>query len=337
MVPTDIVLSMASDNAEAILDGPIDDSTKTITVVNDDTFLHEVFNLVLIDQELILVKPKTVPDGTWEECIRGFAGTTPAAHIDGSMVYAYIFAYHHNQISSELQSIGNYHLLSDMTGFKYSENLIQFSEDFSDASWIKTGDSQVTTSVETLPNGAEAMLFQVGASLAANKISSLPSGIVASSLYTFSIYAKYTGTLEWVALGQRIDGPEETHAHFNIRTGAIGHVGSGLQGKASIVPVDPISDGNGGYTPANGWYRLMVVLYCTTNAYKSFDLIVTDQSGSAADTNSYTGNGTDTIAICGAQVQNGDMTGPMTYIKTTGTSFRLVGSGDLILDEGDLN
>lgn len=59
--------------------------------------------LVVIDSEIILVT--ALSGSTITACTRGFAGSTPAAHLSGSSVFGYIVSYHHNQIIAEIISI----------------------------------------------------------------------------------------------------------------------------------------------------------------------------------------------------------------------------------------
>jgi hypothetical protein len=59
--------------------------------------------LLVIDDEIILVT--TLSGSTITACVRGFAGTTAALHLDATDVFGYIDAYHHNQIIAEIIAI----------------------------------------------------------------------------------------------------------------------------------------------------------------------------------------------------------------------------------------
>ena len=313
--PTDAVLSVASDNAATTLASDVGTNDTSIAVVDDTSFA--VPCLVVIDSEIILVTASG--SNTFTGCVRGFAGTTAAIHTSGTDVFGYIVAYHHNQVSSEIKSIGSILFTSDFSGFKTSENLLSFSEAFDNVYWSTNSGASVTTDMDVLPNNSPATSFIEGDSLGLNSISATPVGLQAGQLYTFSVYSKYTSTAQWLVIGQRLEGPENSFAFFDIENGVVGTIGSGA--KAAIVPV------------GNGWYRCMVVLTCTSNSYKAFDIAI----ASADNTFEYLGTATNSLLISGAQVQRGDLNGPMSYIKTSGVTFSVTSGGDLILDEGDLS
>jgi hypothetical protein len=319
--PSDAVLSVASDNAATTLSDDVDSLVTTIPVIDNSSFA--VPSLIVIENEIILAQSFGVDSFT--NCVRGFAGTTNAAHNSGAAISGFIVAYHHNQVAVEIESIGSYIFDSDLSGFKTSQNMFSYSEDFTQTYWSKSSGVSVSPGSDYLPNGSPGTIMLEGTSSGLNKISAVPIGLVDGNTYTFSVYAKYNGTATWIVIGQRLDGPEGNYAWFNLMsdgTGVRGNVGSGA--KAAMVPI--------GLT---GWYRCMVVVESsTTNAYKAFDIGIAPGNGISA---SYIGYSINAIELSGAQVQAGDLSGPMSYIITKGTTFSLTGSGDLILDEGDLS
>ena len=310
--PSDAVLSVASDNASTSLAGDIGSTDTSIAVIDDSNFA--VPCLIVIDNEIILALHSS--SNTFTGCIRGFAGTSNVSHTGGTNVYGYIVAYQHNQVAAEIKSLGSFLFVSDLSGFKTNENLMAYSEDFSH--WTTGSGASIAASIVTLPNGSVATSFVEGTTLGLNSISATPVGLTAGITYTFSVYAQYS-TSRWIVIGQRLEGPENNYSFFDVQNGVLGTVGAGA--KAAIVPV------------GNGWYRCMVVLTCTANAYKAFDIAL----ASADQVFEYIGTATNNVLICGAQVQHGDLSGPMSYIKTTGATFSFTGGGDLILDEGDLS
>lgn len=311
--PSDQVLTVASDKATTTLTSDI--TTDTNFAVTDDSSFNPPC-LVVIDDEIILVM--NTGSNTFQNCVRGFAGTSVVSHTGGTNIFGYFVAYHHNQIAAEIKSIGGQIFTSDFAGFKINENLLTYSEAFSNLYWSKTSGSTIASSIVTLPNGSVASSLVEGNVLGLNKISAVPVGLVPGNPYVFSVYAQYV-TNQWIAIGQRFQGPENAYAWFDVQNGVLGNVGSGAQ--AAIVPV------------GNGWYRCIVVLVCTSNANKAFDISLTDSNGGFT----YLGTQTNSVLICGAQVQHGGLEGPMSYLKTNGATFSLTGSGDLILDEGDLS
>jgi hypothetical protein len=102
VIPTDTTLGgVATDNLYTTLSSAINNSqTNNITVSNGS---FEVPVLILIDGELILATSKST--NTLNNCTRGFGGSSAANHAAGSSVYGYVFAYHHNQVCSEIQAV----------------------------------------------------------------------------------------------------------------------------------------------------------------------------------------------------------------------------------------
>ena len=316
--PSDAVLSVASDNAATTLSGGIGANDQSIAVLDNSTFA--VPCLLVIDGEIILATA-TSGSTAFTGCARGFAGTTNTTHSDGADVFGYIVAYQHNQMAAEVKSISSFVFSSDMSGFKTNENLLRYSEAFSNAYWSKSAGVTVSSSVEVLPNLSPATTFLEGDSLGYNMLSAVPDNLQVGSIYTFSIYAKYNSTAQWIVLGQGLDGAANTWAWFDIRNGVLGTIANAA--KAAIVSI-----GN------TGWYRCMVILTSTANiSYKSFGVAIASDD----EILQYLGTGSNDIFICGAQVQIGDLSGPMSYVKTNGTAFSVTGGSDMVIDEGDLS
>lgn len=313
-IPNDSVLTVASDDATTTLSNDIGTGDTSIAVTDDSSFT--VPCLVVIDDEIILVQSKS--SNTFSGCIRAFSGSTVSTHSNGTNIFGYILAYHHNQTAAEVKSIGTYIFDSNFSGFKTNENLLLYSENFTNAAWIKSSGATIGSSMVTLPNGSVASTLLEGNSLGLNMISATPVGLVSGQTYTFSIYAQFSNIAPWIVIGQRLEGSENAWAWFNIETGLIGTIGSGA--KAAIVPV------------GDDWFRCMVVLSSTSNTYKAFDIAIAASNG----TFEYLGTTTNNVLLCGAQVTSGDLTGPISYIKTIGATFSLIGS-DLVIDEGNLS
>ena len=312
--PTDDVLTVASDNAQTTLNGDITDTASSIIVTDASGF--QVPCIIVIDSEIILARSKST--NTFTNCVRGFAGSTPSAHTDVTNVFGYIVAYQHNQMAAEVKSVGSYIFQQDFGGFKRTENLITYSEDFTQGYWSKSSGVTIASSSETLPNGSVGKQLVEGTSNGVNQISGVPSGVVVGETYTFSVYAKYD-SVPYMFIGQNLGGTEQRWAWFDIQNGEIGNVGNLAQ--AAMVSI------------GNGWYRCIVITECTSNSNKSFGIALATANGSK----NFVGTATNKNIICGAQVRTGALDDSLTYIKTTGTTFSLTGGGDLVLDEGDLS
>jgi hypothetical protein len=312
--PSDAILTVASDNAETTLTGNINSSVTSIAVTDASGF--SVPCLIVIDTEVIRASGKS--GDTFTGCTRGFSGSTAVSHTAATGVFGYILAYQHNQVAAEIKSVSSYVFNSDLSGFKKSENLLSYSEDFSQGYWAKASGVTVAPNSVFLPNGSAGTTLLEGTSSGYNMISGLPTGISVGATYTFSVYLQFN-SVQWMLIGQNIAGSEQRYAWFDVQNGAIGTVGTLAQ--AAIVPI------------SGGWYRCMIVTQCTNNVTKTFDIALVTSNGGTT----YVGTATDSNYICGAQVRGGNLDGPHTYIKTSGVSFSLTGSGDLILDEGDLS
>ena len=165
-------------------------------------------------------------------------------------------------------------------------NLLQRSEEFNNAIWVKSA-SAITANATTAPNGtltAEKIIEESVTSQ--HRIDQTPSTSIGT--YTFSVFAKKAERDSvWLRIG--LSG-----AYFDLTNGTI----SGMSGvTASIENV------------GNGWYKCIIVR--TTTAENEIARI-----NLAIGTNgTYLGNGTSGLFIWGAQLVTG--TSAKEYFPTT--------------------
>lgn len=312
--PDDAVLTVASDNAETALNGDIGSEDATIAVTSVTGFNTPC--LIVIDGEIILAQGTS--SNTFTNCLRGFSGSTAVSHTDTTDVFGYILSYQHNQVAAEIESVTSFLVEANFAGFLTNENLLTYSEDFTQSYWSKASGVTVPSQSGSLPNGSPGTQLLEGNSSGINMVSALPTGLVIGDPYTFSVYAQYN-SVQYMAIGQNLAGSEHRWAWFDIENGVLGTVGA--LANASIVPV------------GNGWYRCLVTTNCTSNSYKNFDIALAVADGSSV----YLGTSTNYNYISGASVRSGGFDGFLSYIITDGTSFSFTGSANLVLDYGDLS
>lgn len=186
-----------------------------------------------------------------------------------------------------------------LTRFDNKENLYLYSEEFNNATWTKTRSSITANAVANPINGASDADLLVEDSSASTSHYLIPAAgftIKPSTSYRISVYAKYKD--RHIAIRFDNGWTSNPYAYFNLQTGAVAAVGSGVS--ASIESV------------GGGWYRLTAT--CTSpaspgTAYPSIYLCNT------ATTQSYTGDGASGSYVWGAQFQVAEAeTG---YVKTT--------------------
>jgi len=177
-------------------------------------------------------------------------------------------------------------------------NLALYSDQFDNASWVKLL-SAVTANTTTSPDGttnADTFYANVATTSSPAEIFHYTSQAV-NTTYAYSVYAKKS-TSNFIAL-RLTAASGNPYAWFNLNTGAVGTVQSGIT--ASIQSV------------GDGWYRCVVVgTTASTIAVNRVDIVVSDNNGNFVCAN----NGS--IFIYGAQLEAGAY--PTTYIPTTTAS-----------------
>ena len=166
-------------------------------------------------------------------------------------------------------------------------NLVTYSEDFSQSYWTKTSVSITSNSILSPDGNLNASTITEGSTLNNHRIS--VNGLVGSGTHTVSVFAK-ANDRNWLIIRNAAN-----NAWFDVLNGVVGTVESG---NGSIENY------------GNGWYRCSV----TMSSLSTPAVGVSDNNGSY----SYQGNGIGSLYIYGAQLEVGSY--PTSYIKTQGTA-----------------
>ena len=161
-------------------------------------------------------------------------------------------------------------------------NIIPYSEDFSNAAWIK-GNSTINANQVISPDGTlNADLIVTSA--AGGGVS---DGIGGSGDYSFSVFAKYKD-IQFIRLRST-----NSYAWFDIENGSVGN---------TISALDATIENYG-----NGWYRCTLV---GNNTNTLVQVTCTEQNGANV--------GFGSVYLWGAQVEEGSY--PTSYIPTSGAT-----------------
>jgi hypothetical protein len=161
-------------------------------------------------------------------------------------------------------------------------NLIGYSEDFTNASWLK-GASTITGNTTTAPNGTLTADTFSGNGASDLHIVLWQTDVIGVG-NTISVYAK-KNTNDFLQI--YTDFVNTDFANFNLANGTTGSVGSSVI-SSSIESV------------GNGWYRCSFVVGSASSKYVNFCLVTSSTAG-RAETNSLSAS----VFLWGAQLNEG--------------------------------
>ncbi len=193
-------------------------------------------------------------------------------------------------------------------------NLCIYSEDFSNAEWFKTASS-ISSNVINAPDGQQtADKIVENTANDTHYINFTVGKMNSSGTYTNSFFAK-AGERTWCRV-YIYDGSTSASAWFNLSSGTVGTVNSGIT--AAIQNV------------GNGWYRCSATRTITGSNQANGGIIL----ATGDNVSSYTGDGSSGIYIWGAQLEsaafntsyipslsNSSTTRSADVCQITGTSF----------------
>jgi hypothetical protein len=204
---TNAQLLVALDNAQTTLASGIGSGDTSLTVVSAAAIASDT--VVTIDAEQILLG--TVVGVNATGCTRGYAGTTPAAHSAGAVVYANVIAAHHNRTRDELIAVQT----ALGAGMRFTRNThrttaYRWTATFAQSLAIGT----VTVNFSTgLPDGLNATyspnqhrLYITDATSGSEEV--LVTAIVGTQV-TFAVTINHTSG-QWT-LGTATEGIQEAH------------------------------------------------------------------------------------------------------------------------------
>ena len=200
-------------------------------------------------------------------------------------------------------------------------NLLTYSQDFTNAAWVKINSTTSATLV-VAPDGTTTA-NKIVESSANNRHIEYNSITALALTYTFSVYLKAdTRTVAQVQFG---NGGLYYAALVNLSTGAI---------IANTSSGSPSNTGSSIYPVGNGWHRVSVT--CTTTATTAYPVIALSNSTTPTyDSNgnpTYIGDGTSDILVWGAQLELGSVASnytPTTTAAVTTTNNINVPSGQV--------
>lgn len=173
------------------------------------------------------------------------------------------------------------------------QNLLTYSEDFTDAAWSKSGVT-VSGNQAVAPNGIlDADKLVEASGVSPKVLTVVPS--ISSAIYTFSVYAK-AAERSWLITGWPTSN---NAAWFDISAGVVGTT----QTNITDAQIENVGD---------GWYRCKIT---TTVGSDPLRIYVADQDNNAA----YDGDGSSGIYVWGAQLREARYSD--TYVPTTSAAI----------------
>jgi hypothetical protein len=176
------------------------------------------------------------------------------------------------------------------------QNLATYSQQFDNASWIKENTS-ITVDSTTAPDGtttADSLVESVANGYHQVFTALLP--VATASSVTISAFVKQN-TKRYVVLNTT-DNFANYPVLFDLQSGVV-------VGNATGFPAYGAPTSSSITSVGNGWYRLRVTatIYVSASSTR-VNIYLTDDSGSVSTGFSYTGNGTSSVYIWGAQLEN---------------------------------
>ena len=166
-------------------------------------------------------------------------------------------------------------------GMRRVENLLAYSQDFSNAAWTKT-NSSITSDSVIAPDGTLTADILIPNTSSAVHIIEPTQIISVGTTYTISFYAKAKG-YSYLLINN--SGSSLYAANFNLASGTVIVGSSAISASMTLV--------------GNGWYRCQLSL---TAGFTNLRLYVNTSTNLYGDT--YTGDGYSGIYIWGAQIEN---------------------------------
>ncbi|MDB9965838.1 LamG domain-containing protein [Planktomarina temperata] len=175
------------------------------------------------------------------------------------------------------------------TTTKAEENLLSYSQEFSNSFWANKGNTYSVTENATAPDGTTTASTWVANSTVQTEtwIGFNNSNVVKSGeTYTFSVYAKPSG-FNWIVMN--IGGSGSHYTYFDIANGSVGTV-VGPSVTTSITSV------------GNGWYRCAITRTHSGSTFYGLQIYMADGDGDSTTT----GNNADGVLLWGAQLELGN-------------------------------
>ena len=175
-------------------------------------------------------------------------------------------------------------------------NSLRYSQDFTDALWVKTSATIIPNSV-IAPDGT-----LTGSTMKANAGTAILPSVIQNAgdaaIRTLSLYAKM-GTYRYLKINPRVN---QYALVVDLQDGSVYATGNTGVVSADIIPAP------------NGWYRLIL----TTDVTAPTRTFAIRFSTNANNNSTFDFDGTETVHIWGAQLETGAF--PTSYIPTTSST-----------------
>lgn len=183
-----------------------------------------------------------------------------------------------------------------------NRNLFGYTEQLNNTSFWGYQGATITANTTTAPNGTLTADSLIENNTNAEHYIGIQSGLTLTAVpYTMSVYLKKAGR-DWCSLSL-FNGIDAKYAWFNLNTGTIGTINSGITANMESV--------------GNGWYRCSITRTMAANSNNYIGIASALTDGSTA----YLGNGSTSIYAWGAQLELGSTATTYQPIATTQQAF----------------